>query len=172
MSRWIPFPFVSLALCALWLMLNQALDPANLLFGALLGIAVPLLARRLQPFGYPRLRAPLTFARLIGMASWEIARSSYNVSRIILFTSYPEIRSEFIRVPLTLRDPYGLAMLSCLINMTPGTVWVELLPERHELALHVFDMHDAQWWVNTIQTSYEQPLIEIFETETSHGNPA
>ena len=172
MTRWIPFPFVSLALCALWLMLNQALDPANLLFGALLGIAVPLLARRLQPFGYPRMRAPLTFVRLIGMAAWEIARSCYNVGRIILFASYPEIRSEFIRVPLTLRDPYGLAMLSCLINMTPGTVWVELLPERHELALHVFDLHDAPWWVGMIQTRYEQPLIEIFETETNHGNPA
>ncbi len=172
MTPWIPFPFVSLGLCALWLMLNQALDPANLLFGALLGIAVPLLARRLQPFGYPRMRAPLVFARLIAMASWEIVRSCYNVSRIILFSSYPEIRSEFIRVPLTLRDPYGLAMLSCLINMTPGTVWVELLPERHELALHVFDLHDAQWWIDTIQKRYEQPLIAIFESEKDNGNPA
>ena len=172
MRRLIPFPFVSLALCVLWLMLNQALDPATLLFGALLGIAVPLLSRRLQPFGYPRLRAPRIFARLIAMATWEIVRSCYNVSRIILFSSYPDIRSEFIRVPLTLRDPYGLAMLSCLINMTPGTVWVELLPERHELALHVFDLHDAQWWVDTIQKRYEQPLIAIFETEKSNGNPA
>ena len=172
MTRMIPFPFVSLALCALWLMLNQALDPANLLFGAVLGIAVPLLARRLQPFGYPRLRAPIAFARLIAMATWEIVRSCYNVSHIILFSSYQEIRSEFIRVPLTLRDPYGLAMLSCLINMTPGTVWVELLPERHELALHVFDLHDAQWWVDTIQTRYEQPLIAIFESEKDNANPA
>ena len=31
MKRWLPYPFVSLSLCALWLMLNQALDPANLL---------------------------------------------------------------------------------------------------------------------------------------------
>lgn len=172
MTPWLPFPFVSLALCALWLMLNQALDPANLLFGAALGIAVPLLARRLQPFGYPRMRAPLTFARLVAMATVEILRSSYNVCRIILFRKYPSINSQFIRVPLTLRDPYGLAMLSCLINMTPGTVWVELLPERHELALHVFDLHDAQWWRDTIQRRYEQPLIEIFETEKINGTGA
>ncbi len=172
MTPWLPFPFVSLALCALWLLLNQALDPANLLFGAALGVAVPLLARRLQPFGYPRLRAPRTIVRLLGMASVEIARSCFNVCRIVLFTKYTSINSQFIRVPLTMRDPYGLAMLSCLINMTPGTVWVELLPERHELVLHVFDLHDAQWWIDTIQTRYEQPLIVIFETEKDNGNPA
>ena len=172
MTRWLPYPFVSLALCALWLMLNQALDPANLLFGAVLGVAVPLLARRLQPFGYPRLRAPMTCIRLLVMASIEIVRSSYNVCRIILFANYPAINSQFIRIPLTLRDPSGLAMLSCLVNMTPGTVWVELLPERHELALHVFDLHDAQWWVDTIQTRYELPLIDIFEPEKDNGNPA
>jgi multicomponent K+:H+ antiporter subunit E len=164
MTPWLPYPVVSLALCALWLLLNQALDPANLLFGVLLGVATPLLTRRLQPFGYPRLRAPLTFMRLMGMASVEIVRSCFNVCRIILFRDDASVNAQFIRVPLTLRDPYGLAMLSCLINMTPGTVWVEILPERYELSLHVFDLHDAQWWVDTIKGRYERPLIDIFET--------
>ena len=92
--------------------------------------------------------------------------------RIILFADYAAVKSEFITVPLTIRDPYGLAVLSCLINMTPGTVWVEILPERYELVLHVFDLHDAAWWVDTIQTRYEQPLIQIFETKGTHGDPA
>lgn len=175
--RWLPFPIVSLALCALWLLLNQALDPATLLFGAALGIVVPLLSRRLQPLGYPRLRKPLVFARLIAMASVEIVRSCLAVCRIILFRDYASVNSQFIRVPLTLRDPHGLALLSCLINMTPGTVWVELLPVEIrpgelDLALHVFDLHDRDWWVDTIKTRYEQPLIQIFETERHDGNPA
>ena len=164
MKRWLPFPIVSLALCALWLLLNQTVDPANLLFGVALGIAVPLLTRRLQPLGYPRMRAPWTLVRLLGMASVEIVRSCFSVCHLILFRDYTSINAAFIRVPLTLRDPYGLAMLSCLINMTPGTVWVEILPEKHELALHVFDLKDAQWWVATIQNRYERPLIDIFES--------
>jgi multicomponent K+:H+ antiporter subunit E len=171
-KRWLPYPFVSLSLWALWLLLNQALDPANLLFGAALGIAVPLLSRRLQPFGYPRLRAPATLARLLAMASVEVVRSCFNVCRIILLRDHASVNSQFIRVPLTIRDPYGLAMLSCLINMTPGTVWVEILPDRYELSLHVFDLHDQAWWIDTIQTRYERPLIEIFEPEDNHGNPA
>jgi multicomponent K+:H+ antiporter subunit E len=178
LKRLLPFPVVSLALCALWLLVNQAVDPANLLFGAVLGIAVPLLTRRLQPLGYPRLRKPLVFVRLVGMASVEIVRSCLDVCRIILFRDHAKVNSQFIRVPLTMRDPHGLAMLSCLINMTPGTVWIEILPEHHELALHVFDLKDRDWWVETIKTRYEAPLMQIFETgdtpttEHDHGNPA
>ena len=104
------------------------------------------------------------------MALVEVIRSCFNVCRIILFADYKQVNSQFIRVPLTIRDPYGLAMLSCLINMTPGTVWVEILPERYELALHVFDLHDEQWWIETIQTRYEQPLIAIFEAEAGNGD--
>jgi multicomponent K+:H+ antiporter subunit E len=172
MRPWLPFPVVSLALCALWLLLNQSFDAAKLLFGALLGVAVPLLSRRLQPLGYPRLRAPLTFVRLMGFALVEIVRSCFNVCHIILFRDHRSLNSQFIRVPLTMRDPYGLAMLSCLINMTPGTVLVEIFPERHELALHVFDLHDEAWWIDTIKHRYEQPLKTIFEPETDHANPA
>ena len=172
MTRWLPFPLVSLGLCILWLLLNQSIEPAHLLLGALVGIAAPLLGRRLQPLGYPRLRAPLQLARLLAMASVEVVRSCFNVSRIILFADYAKVNSQFIRVPLTIRDPYGLAVLSCLINMTPGTVWVEILPEGHELVLHVFDLQDTQWWIDTIQTRYERPLINIFETEAARGDPA
>ena len=172
MMSWLPFPIVSLGLCILWLLLNQSLAPADLLLGAAIGIAAPLLSRKLQPLGYPRLRAPLQLVRLLGMAAVEVVRSCFNVSRIILFADYAKVNSQFIRIPLTLRDPYGLALLSCLINMTPGTVWVEILPEGHELVLHVFDLQDAAWWVDTIQTRYEQPLIDIFETEATRGDPA
>lgn len=176
MTRWLPHPFVSLALCVLWLLLNQTLYSGHILLGAALGIAGPILTRHLNPLGYPRLRKPIVAIRLLGFASVEVVRSCFNVSRAILFADYANINSQFIRVPLDIRDPYGLAMLSCLINMTPGTVWTELQPrvdsDKHELVLHVFDLHDAAWWVDTIKTRYEQPLIHIFETEVRHGDPA
>ena len=105
----------------------------------------------------------MALLRLLWMATVEIERSCFNVSRIILFANPARVRSMFLRVPLDMRHPFGLAVLSCLINSTPGTVWVEILPERHELALHVFDLQDAQWWIDTIKQRYEQPLIDIFE---------
>jgi len=176
MTRWLPHPIVSLTLCALWLLLNQTLYPGHILLGVVLGVAGPILTRNLNPLGYPRLGKPVVILRLLGFATVEVVRSCLNVSRVILFADYANLNSQFIRIPLTIRDPYGQAALSCLINMTPGTVWTEVQsgtdPERQELVLHVFDLHDAAWWIDTIQTRYEQPLIQIFETKGTHGDPA
>lgn len=163
MNHWLPSPFTSVALLLTWLMLNQSIEPAQLLLGALLAVTVPILMRPLQPLAAPRLKKPSALLRLLGMSFVEIVRSCFNVSRIILFVKPHDVQSQFIRVPLDLRNPYGLAVLSCLINTTPGTVWVEILPDSHELALHVFDLHDEQWWIDTIKTRYEQPLIDVFE---------
>lgn len=165
MRRWLPSPFMSVALLLLWLLLNESLEPAHLLLGSILAVVLPHLTRPLQPMVYPRVTKPFTLFRLLGMAFVEILRSCLNVSRLILFTPHRNLNSQFIKIPLDMRNPYGLALLSCLINSTPGTVWVEILPDTHELALHVFDLHDEQWWVETIKTRYEKPLIEIFEQE-------
>ena len=164
MKRWLPSPLVSGIVLLLWLLLQQSTDAANLLLGFVLALGVPLLTRPFfHPIGFPRLKKPVRLLRLLALAGVEIVRSCFNVSRIILFSRPEGLNSRFIRIPLDLTNPYGLALLSCLINMTPGTVWVEILPEKYELALHVFDLHDEQWWIDTIKSHYESPLIEIFE---------
>lgn len=170
MRRWLPSPLLSLALLLMWLLLNQSAAPAHWLLGAVLGIVAPLLARPLQPHGHARIRRPLALFRLLWMAAIEIVRSCFNVTQIILLRRSADVNSQFIRVPLDLKSPHGLALLSCLINSTPGTVWVEILPERYELLLHVFDLHDEAWWVETIKTRYEQPIIEVFETPETRGD--
>ena len=163
MKRWLPTPFTSVALLLTWLVLNQSVEPAHLLLAVVFAIAIPLLVRSLQALAGPRFKRPVAFFRLLALSFVEIVRSCFSVARIILFVNPGAVQSQFIRVPLDLRSPYGLAVLSCLINSTPGTVWVELLPGSNELALHVFDLHDEQWWIDTIKNRYEQPLIEVFE---------
>ena len=163
MRRWLPSPLLSASLLLMWLLLNQSVAPGHWLLGAALGIVAPLLARPLQPHGHARIHRPLALFRLLWFSAIEIVRSCFNVSQIILLRRSADVNSQFIRVPLDLRSPHGLALLSCLINSTPGTVWVEIIPDSHELLLHVFDLHDEAWWVETIKTRYEQPIIEVFE---------
>lgn len=164
MKRLLPSPLLTLALLIIWLLLNQTVAPLHVLFGLLLGLIIPRLTLPLRPT-QTRLRKPWVLFRLLSWSLLEILRSCFNVSRIILFRKQQDLNSQFIRVPLDLKDATGLAVLSCLINSTPGTVWVEVLQDSHELSLHVFDLHDANWWIDTIKQRYERPLIEIFEQE-------
>ena len=163
MKRWLPSPITSLFLLVVWLMLNQSLAPADWLLGALLGVIAPALARPLQPHGYAYIARPAALARLLWLSLIEIIRSCFNVATIILFRRSKGVNAQFIHIPLDLRDPHGLALLSCLINTTPGTVWVEIIPDTHELLLHIFDLHDEAWWIDTIKRCYEAPIMEIYE---------
>jgi multicomponent K+:H+ antiporter subunit E len=164
MKRWLRSPRLSVALLIIWLLLNQSVGLADILVGLILAIVIPHWFRSVLPANV-RVRRPLVVFRLIISSLIEIIRSGINVSMLILFTRRDRLNSQFITIPLELRSPYGLAVLSCIINSTPGTVWVEILPNSHDLALHVFDLHDEQWWIDTIKTQYEQHLIEIFDAE-------
>lgn len=166
MSRWLPSPLLSIGLLLTWLLLNESVAAAHWLLGGALAVVAPLLVRPLLPHGHARLRRPRALLRLLWLSAIEIVRSAFNVGQLILLRKPDAVNSQFIRVPLDLRSPHGLALLSCLINSTPGTVWVDLLPGddgRQALLLHVFDLHDAAWWVDTIKTRYERPIIEVFE---------
>lgn len=172
MNRILPSPLLSISLLVMWLLLNQTLEFAHWLLGTVLAVVAPLLARPLLPHGHARLRNPMALLRLSLFSGVEIVRSCFNVTQIILFKRSANLNSQFVKIPLDLRSPHGMALLSCLINITPGTVWVDVLPDKHELLLHVFDLHDEAWWVQTIKDKYERPIIEVFEAATPQGGPA
>lgn len=67
-----------------------------------------------------------------------------------------------MEIPLELRDPYGLAMLACIITSTPGTLWVDFNEASGTLTIHVLDLVDKTEWVRTIKGRYERLLLEIF----------
>jgi multicomponent K+:H+ antiporter subunit E len=66
-------------------------------------------------------------------------------------------------IPLELRAPVGLAALSVVTTIVPGTVWSELALDRSALLLHVWDVGDESAFVARFKARYEAPLREIFE---------
>jgi len=153
---------MSVFLAIMWLVLVQSLAPGHLLLALLLGLWVPHATRRMRPL-QPRLHRPGTMLRLLVTVLGDIVRSCIQVSAIILGKPHRRERSGFMSLPLDLRDPHGLAVLSAIINSTPGTVWAELSADRRWLMIHVLDLHDEQWWIDTIKNRYEKPLMAIFE---------
>lgn len=160
MTRWLPFPRVSAALLLMWLLLQDSLAPGQLLLGALLALALPQL---LAALGHARAGAhrPRAVLRLAGRVALDVARSNFAVARLLL-RPRPR-RAGFVRIPLTLRQPNGLAVLACIVSATPGTIWVDYDSARGVLLIHVLDLVDADTWIGTIRGRYETLLLEIFE---------
>ena len=161
MKRRFPAPLLSATLFAVWLLLNNTLDPAQLVLGALLAIVVPWFTETLRP-ERPRIRRPLLIVRLGLVVLWDIVLSNIEVARRILG---PEeaIKPAFVWMPLELTDPHAIVSLAGIITMTPGTLSAELSPDRRHLLVHAFNVDDEAALIAQMKARYEAPLKEIFE---------
>jgi multicomponent K+:H+ antiporter subunit E len=159
MTRLLPFPLASAGLLGLWLLLNQALSPGQIVLGVALALAGGWALAALQP-PKARVRRPGAILRLSSLVLADIVRSNIAVGRIVLGLGGKQRKSGFVNIPLDLRDPYALAALACIITATPGTLWVSF--DGEVLTIHVLDLIDESAWVRTIKNRYERHLLEIF----------
>jgi multicomponent K+:H+ antiporter subunit E len=146
----------------MWLLLAGSVSPGSILLGLALALlsARLLLALKPEPARLRRLRVALELAWMVLL---EVFRSNNAVARIILAPRTKRRASGFVRIPLDMRDPYGLATLACIVTATPGTVWAEYDRAGNTMLLHVLDLIDREQWVRIIKDRYERRLMEIFE---------
>jgi multicomponent K+:H+ antiporter subunit E len=162
MKRLFPAPLLSLSLWALWLLLNLSLSAGNLLFGALLGLLAPIMFAPLRPLP-ARIRRPGVAFRLFFAVGRDVLVSNVQVAVQVWRARRHPPRSAFVKVPLDLHDAHGLAALSMICTVVPGTVWSELALDRSVLLMHVFDLDDEVRFIEHFKTAYERPLMEIFQ---------
>lgn len=162
MNRWLPYPILSLCLLGMWLLLNQSLSLGQIALGSILSIVGGWLLRRVQAprqkVKNPRAMIALAFNVLV-----DIIRSNIAVTAIILGLRRKKIASDFIHVPLDIRNSYALSVLACIITATPGTLWIAFNSSNGMLMVHVLDLVDEATWIETIKGRYERLLKEIFE---------
>jgi multicomponent K+:H+ antiporter subunit E len=162
MKRWLPFPFFTLALFGMWLVLNETIAPAQVLLGAALAIGGGRLLAALQsPEGKVRFRLGAV-ASLCWLVLADIVRSNLAVMRIAWYPETRGRRAGFLSMPLEVRHPGALAVLACIITATPGTSWVRYESTNHTLIIHVLDLIDEEQWIRLFKERYECRLLEIF----------
>lgn len=161
MNRLLPFPVASAGLLFTWLLLNQTLSPGQIILGVVIALVGGWALALLEP-PKARLRRVTAMFHLAGLVFADIIRSNISVAGIILGFKEWEQTSGFVEIPLDLRNPYGLAILACIITSTPGTLWVDFNESNGTLTIHVLDLIDKTEWIRTVKGRYERLLLEIF----------
>lgn len=161
MSRIFPHPLLTIALTLMWLLLQQSVGLGQILLGFVVAWGASQAMARLQAHG-PVIRRPGLVIKLAALVTIDVIRSNIALCRIILSGRRREAAAGFIRMPLELRDPAGLAVLSCIITATPGSAWLEYSPAESTVLIHVLDLIDEEEWVRTVKHRYETLLLEIF----------
>jgi multicomponent K+:H+ antiporter subunit E len=162
MSGWFPHPVQSVGVAATWLLLQQSLAPAHLIFAALLGWALPRLLRGFTG-APPRPRAWGTALKLLVVVLRDIVVANVTVARLVL-SPWARPQPAWVELPLRLRDPRGITLLATIITTTPGTVSCVVDEAGHRIWVHALDgSPGATAIADDIRTRYEVPLMEIFE---------
>lgn len=161
MSRIFPYPLLTLTLTLMWLLLQQSVGLGQVLLGFVVAWSASQATARLQPHK-PIIRRPDLVVKLFILVTADIIRSNIAVCSIILAGKRRETTAGFIKMSLSLKDPAGLAVLSCIITATPGSAWLEYSPAESSVLIHVLDVIDEEKWVDTVRRRYEALLLEIF----------
>lgn len=160
LRRWFPSLPLTLTILAFWLVMNDAFNPAHIAFGCLLGWVIPLFATRLDR-EFARIGRLRSVPRMLGVLLWDIVQANVTVALQVLGPER-KIRPGFIWVPLDIDNIHGIAALTSIITLTPGTVSSALSDDRRHLLVHVLNLDDADDVIRQIKTRYEAPLMEIF----------
>jgi multicomponent K+:H+ antiporter subunit E len=162
MERVFPHPLLSMVVATVWVLLVNDLDLGTVIFGGILGWAIPKFTSHYWP-ERPRIKHPLKVLAYLGIVLNDIAVSNVQVAYWVLFRRGESLQSRFVTVPLDLTTAEAITALAGTITLTPGTVSADLSADGRSLLVHCLEALDPDEVVANIKRRYERRLKEIFE---------
>jgi multicomponent Na+:H+ antiporter subunit E len=104
----------------------------------------------------------LGFARFATFYAWELVVSSVRVAHDVLTPTF-HMRPAIVRVPLEPASDLELLATANLVSLTPGTLSLDITPDRRTLIVHVmYADADRQATRQAIKREIEQPVLRLF----------
>lgn len=122
--------FTMTTLAVLWLLMSGIFKPLLLVLGAASLLLVIFVVKRMDQVDNDRTEIRLKPIAFTGYLVWllvEIAKSNWNVSKLVLLPS-AKLRQHMFSVPYTQKTDLGQVIFANSITLTPGTISVETEP--------------------------------------------
>ncbi|OFX28669.1 MAG: hypothetical protein A2Z07_03245 [Armatimonadetes bacterium RBG_16_67_12] len=98
----------------------------------------------------------------LGTFVYQNIMASITVAGLVLHPRRP-VHSGLIRVPLDVKSNAGITMLAHSITLIPGTITVDVAPDRSYLLVHVLALDDPEATVDEIKRTLERPIKGLVE---------
>jgi multicomponent Na+:H+ antiporter subunit E len=151
----------SILLALAWAALQGEVTLSNLVMGYVLGYAILALLARGGVM--PSTLASRT-SHAVGLAAffaWELLRANFRVAADVLRST--RIAPAVVAIPLDVTSDGEILLLSMLINITPGSVTIDLSDDRRTLYVHVMHMKSADETRREIKSGFEHRVRLLFE---------
>jgi multicomponent Na+:H+ antiporter subunit E len=149
-------------LALLWTAVTGALNVPNLALGLIVGALVLAVAMRDTRGAALYLRA-WRVLRLIGLFIWELIAGGLQVARLVLTPNLRDsLHPAIIGYPLRVSSDAEITLLANLITLTPGTLSVDVSPDRRLLYVHVLTLADREAFIRSIAAGFERQVQAVF----------
>lgn len=151
----------SILLALTWAALQGEMSLANLLVGYVVGFA--LLALLARGGVMPSTLAARTghALELAAFFAWELVVANFHVAADVLRGH--RIEPAVVAIPLDITTDGEILLLSMLINITPGSVTIDLSEDRRALYVHVMHMKSPDETRREIKDGFERRVKRLFE---------
>lgn len=143
----------------MWAALQGKINAANLVIGFLVSAALIYLFRRMffRPLYFRKGVLGLTLALVFIK---ELIKSNIAVLRVVL-NPWLRVRSGVVAVPTELTNDVALTVLANMITLTPGTLTLDISPDRRYLYVHTLNLDDVEEVKQEIRQAFEVYLREL-----------
>ena len=125
-------------LTLVWILLWGTVSAANVASG----LAIALIITLLLPLPVVPIEGrvhPLSLLRLIGLVGWYLVASSVQLAWLAVKPGPPPLTA-VLRAHLAIKSDLVLALAVNIINLTPGTIVLEIDQIRRMIYVHVIDV--------------------------------
>lgn len=150
----------NLLLALTWAALQGEFTLANLIVGFVLGyLVLGALARGgVLPTTYGK-RASAVVS-LVAFLFWAFIAANIRMAADVI-RSRRHLAPGIVRVPLDARGDYEILLLTTIINLTPGTIAVDVTSDRTALFVHAMHVESPDEVRAEIKGSFERRVLEI-----------
>jgi multicomponent Na+:H+ antiporter subunit E len=140
----------------LWTALTERFTASNFV----LGLVLAHLALRFARAERGHLRKTGPALRFVAFFAKELVVSALRVARDVL-NPRPRMRPAIVGVPLDVRTDGQITLLAILITLTPGTLALDVSPDRRTLLVHAMFAADAERVRHGIKSGFERRILEL-----------
>lgn len=150
---------LNLLLALLWAAVTGSVDPAHLVAGFIVGYLVLWLA---QPvLGPTRYFGKLIAAvRFVAFFVSELVLANLRVAWDVL-TPRAHRRPGVVAVPLDAESDAEITLLANLVTLTPGSLSLDVSPDRRFLFVHAMFVDDPEQLRADIKRGFERRVLEL-----------
>jgi len=152
--------FLNVILALAWCLLHDEISLRQFVIGFLVGLLAMLFFPRSFHQERRYFRKAALSVRLVLFFVKELLIANWTVVRQVLALKLA-IRPGIVAYPLSLQNDVLITLLANMITLTPGTLSVEVAPDRQFLFIHFLDVNDVEEEIRIIKDGFERYLLLI-----------